>query len=66
MWFQAVPERKTVKNRVHLDLEPGAGGFEAEVDRLQAIGARQADAQPNADLVVLLDPEGNEFCLLRP
>ena len=43
----------------------GVAGTTRRVVRLQAIGARQADAQPNADLVVLLDPEGNEFCLLR-
>ena len=66
LWFQAVPERKAGKNRVHFDLVPDGTGFEAELARLEALGARPAGSQPNGDLLVLHDPEGNEFCLLRP
>ena len=64
LWFQRVPEPKRVKNRVHLDLR--ADDVEVELARLTAMGATVADDQPVADLVVMRDPEGNEFCLLRP
>jgi hypothetical protein len=64
LWFQRVPEAKTVKNRVHLDL--ACDDATAEVTRLVAVGARVADHQPNAALVWMEDPEGNEFCVLRP
>ncbi|GAA4429512.1 VOC family protein [Georgenia halophila] len=61
LWFQRVPEPKTVKNRVHLDL--AADDADAELARLLSLGAQvQAD---RGELVVLGDPEGNEFCLLR-
>jgi hypothetical protein len=63
LWFQLVPEPKGVKNRVHLDLRTDDVG--AEVDRLLGLGARALVDQPNEDLIVLQDPEGNEFCLLR-
>ena len=63
LWFQRVPEPKQLKNRVHLDLR--ADDVEGELDRLVALGARPLQDQPNGDLVVLVDPEGNEFCLLR-
>lgn len=59
LFFQLVPESKTVKNRVHLDLR--CDDLEAEVARLVAHGASVQSAR--ADWVVLLDPEGNEFCL---
>ncbi len=62
-WFQRVPEEKVVKNRVHLDLH--AEDPNAEARRLVALGAQLAAEQPNPDLVVLHDPEGNELCLLR-
>jgi catechol 2,3-dioxygenase-like lactoylglutathione lyase family enzyme len=62
-WFQLVPEPKVHKNRVHVDLR--ADDFDVELARLRALGATLADEQPNADWVVLRDPEGNEFCLLR-
>lgn len=65
MWFQRVPERKTGKNRVHVDLSVENGAFEVELSRLESLGATRARAQPNPNLVVLHDPEGNEFCLLR-
>ena len=64
LWFQRVPEPKTVKNRVHLDLR--CDDADQEAARLVALGARLADAQPAAGLIVLHDPEGNELCLLRP
>jgi hypothetical protein len=63
-WFQSVPEPKRSTNRVHIDLR--TADIELEVARLVELGARQLDAQPNRDLIVLVDPEGNEFCLLRP
>ena len=55
---------KTVKNRLHLDLRPD--DQQAEVDRLLALGATTADiGQGEQTWVVLADPEGNEFCILR-
>ena len=63
LWFQRVPEPKQVKNRVHLDL--GADDADAEVTRLTSLGATVLDDQPVADLIVMRDPEGNEFCVLR-
>ena len=59
-------EQKEHKNRLHLDLRPL--DQQAVVDRLVALGARQIDiGQPASDSwVVLADPEGNEFCVLRP
>lgn len=64
LWFQLVPEPKTVKNRVHLDL--AADDPETELSRLERLGARRRASQLDERLVVLLDPEGNEFCLLGP
>ncbi|MEU7905029.1 VOC family protein [Actinoplanes sp. NPDC049118] len=60
LWFQRVPEDKTAKLRMHFDLR-AAGGLPAEVERLQALGATVAHDQ--GDLVVMRDPEGNEFCV---
>jgi hypothetical protein len=64
--FLRVPEGKAGKNRLHLDLRPldQAG----EVSRLERLGARRVDVgQPaSASWVVMADPEGNEFCILRP
>lgn len=62
-WFQKVPEAKTVKNRVHLDLR--ADDSAAELARLQELGAVLDDVQPNDHVFVLKDPQGNEFCVLR-
>lgn len=62
-WFQTVPEPKATKNRVHLDLS--CCGFDAELERLRDLGAVIAGDQPNESLVILFDPEGNEFCLLH-
>lgn len=62
--FAPVAEPKTIKNRLHLDFRPDKQG--AEVDRLLALGARRADiGQGEQPWVVLADPEGNEFCVLR-
>ena len=65
--FAKVPEGKTVKNRLHLDLRPVGSSHEAEVERLLGLGARHADVgQGEVPWVVLADPEGNEFCVLGP
>jgi catechol 2,3-dioxygenase-like lactoylglutathione lyase family enzyme len=68
--FIEVPEAKTVKNRIHLDLRPRSGTQADEVAWLVSIGATQvADLRgkygPGTGWVVLADPEGNEFCILR-
>jgi hypothetical protein len=63
--FQDVPEPKTVKNRLHLDVHAQAGGRDALVARLEALGAarvRECDQGPAGHWWVLRDPEGNEFC----
>ncbi|MGI5393373.1 VOC family protein [Streptomyces sp. CA-251251] len=63
--FQRVPEVKTGKNRLHLDLHPGEGRRGAEVARLEALGAsvlRQVKEQ-GGEWVTMADPEGNEFCV---
>ncbi|HEY1617219.1 MAG TPA: VOC family protein [Streptosporangiaceae bacterium] len=64
--FVPVPEDKAGKNRLHIDLNPD--DRDAEVDRLIGLGARMSHAgqPPEATWVVLADPEGNEFCVLRP
>ncbi|TYP84749.1 VOC family protein [Blastococcus xanthinilyticus] len=63
--FQAVPEPKTGKNRLHLDVRVGAEQREAEVARLVALGATELwrGSQGPLQWVTLADPEGNEFCL---
>ena len=65
--FTTVPDAKTVKNRVHLDLRPTDRTRDEEVERLLAHGAVQvADHRgPDGGWVTLADPEGNEFCVLR-
>jgi catechol 2,3-dioxygenase-like lactoylglutathione lyase family enzyme len=76
LFFQRVPERKQVKNRVHLDVRaaPGLEGdarmtaLEGEAERLVSLGAtrlqRYEPAPPlGAGHIVMADPEGNEFCL---
>ena len=62
----AVPEKKTVKNRLHLDLRADGSSTPEELQRLLDLGARRTDVGqgPEATWVVLSDPEGNEFCLL--
>jgi len=63
--FQAVPEEKTVKNRVHLDVRVGADRREAEVARLVGLGATELWRQSQGPYawVTLADPQGNEFCV---
>jgi hypothetical protein len=76
VFFQQVPEGKTVKNRVHLDVRaaPGLTGdermetLEAECTRLEALGASRAyrvepDPPMEFGFITMHDPEGNEFCL---
>ncbi len=61
--FVAVPDTKTIKNRLHLDLRPDDQHL--EVARLIALGATPVDiGQGEQSWVVLADPEGNEFCVL--
>ncbi len=64
--FLPVPEAKAGKNRLHIDLAPD--DFEAEVTRVLSLGARRIDVGqgPDVSWAVLADPEGNEFCVLRP
>ncbi|HEY3877259.1 MAG TPA: VOC family protein [Trebonia sp.] len=64
----AVPEPKTVKNRVHIDLATTTAAHQAElVARLRGLGATPADVgQGDVPWAVLADPEGNEFCVLEP
>jgi predicted enzyme related to lactoylglutathione lyase len=63
--FLAVPEAKSGKNRIHLDLVPD--DQTAEVKRLEALGATRASVGQTGreTWVVMADPEGNEFCVLR-
>jgi hypothetical protein len=76
VFFQRVPEGKTAKNRVHLDVRVAEGltgdermaAFEAEAARLEALGATRAyrvdpDGRMEQGFISMLDPEGNEFCL---
>ena len=64
--FYKAPEGKKVKNRLHLDLIPDRDQ-QAEVARLEALGATRADiGQSDVGWVVMADPEGNEFCILSP
>ena len=76
LFFQRVPEGKTAKNRVHLDVRAAVGlegdermaALEADADRLVALGATRLQRfEPGAELsvghIVMEDPEGNEFCL---
>lgn len=64
--FVRVPESKTVKNRLHIDVSPFDRGRDEEVERLIGLGARRVDiGQGEQSWVVLADPEGNEFCVLR-
>ena len=59
---------RAVKNRVHLDLTSRAEDRDQEIERLLALGARRVDiGQTGAESwTVLADPEGNEFCVVRP
>ena len=60
-----VHREKTVKNRVHFDLRPDRDQ-QSEVRRLEGLGARRINiGQADVTWVVMADPEGNEFCVLR-
>ncbi|MFF2535643.1 VOC family protein [Streptomyces cyaneofuscatus] len=63
--FQRVPEPKTVKNRLHIDVHTAPGERDAQAERLVALGARvlRAVDEPGGSWLVLADPEGNEFCV---
>lgn len=75
LFFQQVPEGKSAKNRVHLDVRAAPGlrdearmaALSAEADRLVALGGRVvqrfAPTPMDAGFIVMHDPEGNEFCL---
>ena len=68
MCFMPVTGPKTVKNRMHLDLTTSAQDRDQEIERLLALGARRVDiGQAGTESwTVLADPEGNEFCVIRP
>lgn len=63
--LQEVPEPKTTKNRMHLDID--AADIETEANRLEALGARRARPDPlhehGINWILMADPEGNEFCV---
>jgi hypothetical protein len=63
--FQLVPEPKTVKNRVHLDIRVGAEKVESEVERLVGLGATflHRGRQGPHSWITITDPEGNELCI---
>ena len=65
--FQLVPETKSVKNRVHLDLRIGPDDLDATVERLVARGARvlHHGQQGPSVWVTITDPEGNELCVSK-
>ncbi|MCW2793137.1 MAG: hypothetical protein JWO76_2235, partial [Nocardioides sp.] len=68
--FIEVPDTKAGKNRIHFDLRPRTGTRDEELERLLAHGATTVDDLrgthgPGTGWVVLADPEGNEFCILR-
>jgi len=64
LYFVPVPEPKTAKNRVHLDVAPGDRGQDEEIARLTAIGASVvSDRRPDIGWVIMSDPGGNEFCV---
>jgi hypothetical protein len=65
-FFQKVPEGKTAKNRMHLDVNVGADLMESRAAELVALGAELVSGphdEPGGHWIVMRDPEGNEFCL---
>ena len=68
--FIEVPDSRTTKNRLHFDLRPREGTRDEEVERVRGLGATEVGDHrgkygPGTGWVVLADPEGNEFCVLR-
>jgi hypothetical protein len=65
IFFQRVPEPKSSKNRVHLDLHVGPDRYEAEADRLEQLGARRLwySDDRGGKCWTMADVEGNEFCV---
>ncbi|MCX4631169.1 VOC family protein [Streptomyces sp. NBC_01443] len=66
--FIRVPDAKSVKNRVHLDIQPPTGTRDETVERLIGLGAKLVDDRRREDgsgWAVLTDPEGNELCIER-
>lgn len=68
-WFvPRIPDAKQTKNRIHFDLRPQHDSRDDELDRLLGLGAAEVADLRKPDgtgWVVLADPEGNEFCILR-
>ena len=66
--FMPVTDQKIVKNRVHLDITTEAQDRDQEIDRLLGLGAQRVDVGQTGkeSWTVLADPEGNEFCVIRP
>lgn len=66
--FMPVTDRKVVKNRLHLDLTSPAEDRDAEIERILALGATRVEIGQTGEesWIVLADPEGNEFCVVRP
>jgi len=67
LWFTEVPEAKIVKNRLHVDLQ-AEDDLESEVERLEGLGAsvRNWSEEDGGVWCVMLDPAGNEFCVMPP
>ncbi len=64
LYFVRVPEPKTIKNRLHLDVMPADRTQDEEITRLTGLGATiVSDRRPELGWVILADPEGNEFCV---
>jgi predicted enzyme related to lactoylglutathione lyase len=66
--FMPVTDAKSTKNRLHLDLTTTAADRDAEIERLISLGAQHVDIGQTGmeSWTVLADPEGNEFCVVRP
>jgi hypothetical protein len=65
VFFQKVPEGKSAKNRVHLDVNVGPDAMHAKAEELEALGATRVGEheEPGGHWISMLDPEGNELCL---
>ena len=66
--FMPVTDQKIMKNRVHLDITTSAEDRDQEIERLLGLGAQRVDIGQTGkeSWTVLADPEGNEFCVIRP